>query len=89
MLQKYSALQHTDVVTVATAARTRGIQVPQKIPAGQYAVGQTVPVVQRPGRPDELYLDRPDLERTAFSVYSRLLFIPLAPLIVFLGLSRT
>ena len=87
VLQRRSAIEApTEVVTVATAARPRGIRVNQKFPAGQYRVGEVVPVVQSLGNPDRLYLDRPDLERSAWSVYSPLALLVVVPLIVVLGI---
>jgi hypothetical protein len=78
----------TDVVTVATAARPRGVRTNQKVPPGQYAPGQVVPVVQDPRHPDRILLDRPDLERPPLMVWGPLAVALLAPLIVWLGLTR-
>ncbi|WP_448630184.1 hypothetical protein [Cellulomonas soli] len=87
--ERRSAVERpTERVTVATAAQPQGALTDQKVPAGQYHPGQVVPVVQAPGRPDRLYLDRPDLERSALSVYSPLLLAALAPVVAVLGLTH-
>ncbi|MBN9326891.1 MAG: hypothetical protein BGO38_14975 [Cellulomonas sp. 73-145] len=78
----------TDTVVVATAAMPRGVPVNQKVPHGQYQPGQVVPVVQAPGRPDVVLLDRPDLERPVWAVYLPLVLLVAAPVITFLGLSH-
>ena len=63
LVQRRSLLERaTETVVVATAQVPRGVPAPQKVPAGQYGVGQVVPVVQHPRDPYRLYLDRPDLE---------------------------
>ena len=83
LIQRRSVTERpTENVTVATAAVPRGVTVGQKIPAGQYRVGQVVPVVQAPGSPHRVYLDRPDLERPAIVVYSPLLLLLAVPVIV-------
>jgi hypothetical protein len=64
LVQRRSVLERaTETVVVATAQVPRGVPAPQKVPAGQYAVGQVVPVVQHPRDPHRVYLDRPDLEQ--------------------------
>lgn len=89
LAQRYSVTQPaTDNVTVATEARPAGVLVAQRVPAGQYRVGEIVPVVQAPGRPDRLLLDRPDLERSAAGTYAPLLLVVLAPLVAVLGLQQ-
>jgi len=88
MLQHRSVVEKpTERVTVATAACPRGVTVDQKLPAGQYHVGQVVPVVQRQGHPEKLFLDRPELERSAFSVYSPLALIAVVPVILYAALT--
>ena len=83
LIQRRSVAERaTESVTVATAAVPRGVTVGQKIPAGQYHVGQVVSVVQAPGSPHRVFLDRQDLERPAIVVYSPLLFLLVVPLIV-------
>lgn len=84
LIQRRSVTERpTENVTVATAAAPRGVLVDQKVPAGQYRVGQVVPVVQARGNPFKVYLDRPDLERPAIVVYSPLLMMLAVPVIVF------
>ncbi|MGN8246569.1 hypothetical protein ACTHAM_000233 [Cellulomonas soli] len=88
-LERHSVVERpTERVTVATAARPQGVLTDQKVPAGQYLPGQVVAVVQAPGRPDRLYLDRPDLERSALSVYAPLLLAVCAPFIAVLGVTN-
>lgn len=83
LIQRRSVIERpTENVVVATAAVPRGVTVGQKVPAGQYRVGQVVPVVQAPGSPHRVYLDRPDLERPAFVVYAPLLLLLAVPFIV-------
>ena len=89
LLQHRSAIEApTDTVVVATAAMPRGIPVNQKVPRGQYRPGQAVPVVQAPGRPDVLLLDRPDLERPVWAVFAPLALLVAVPLITYLGLTQ-
>ncbi|MBO3101621.1 hypothetical protein [Cellulomonas fengjieae] len=76
-----------DRVTVATQARPRGVTVDQLLPVGQYRVGQVVPVVQRSGHPDRLFLDRPDLERSALAVYAPLAMVAMTPVILYAALT--
>jgi hypothetical protein len=59
----------TETVVLATAHVPRGVAAPQKVPAGQYAVGQVVPVVQHPRDAYRVYLDRPDLEHPVSRAY--------------------
>ena len=70
-----------DVVTLATAAVPHGIETSQKLPAGQYVVGQTVEVVQRPRDRYRLFVDRPDLEPSPLVVYGPLAAGAMAPVI--------
>lgn len=82
-LQRYSVTEAPTVnITVAAAQFPGGVRVDQKVPAGQYQVGQTVPVLQDPKNPHKVFLDRPDLERSALAVYSPLGMAALTPLIV-------
>ncbi len=84
LMQRRSVIERpTERVTVATAAWPRGHAVDQKLPAGQYWVGQVVPVVQAPGRPERIFLDRPDLERSTFGVYVPLGMLVMIPVIVY------
>jgi hypothetical protein len=78
----------TDVVTVATAAVPRGIETSQKLPAGQYAVGQTVEVVQHPRDRYRLFVYRPELEPSVLTVYGPLAAAAVAPLILWLAATR-
>jgi len=88
MMQRRSVIEKpTERVTVATDARPRGVTVDQKLPAGQYVVGQIVPVVQRQGHPDKLFLDRPELERSALGVYAPLALIAVVPVILYAALT--
>lgn len=88
MIQRRSVVERpTENVTVVTAAAPRGVRIDQKVPAGQYRVGQTVPVVQARGNPHRIYLDRPDLERPAFVVYSPLLALVAIPVIVYAAIT--
>ena len=80
--------KNTDIVTVATAARDARPPRTGTPPSGQYRVGQIVPVVQEPGRPDMLYLDRPDLVPPLSTVLRPLAFLLIVPVIVILGLTR-
>lgn len=83
LIQRRSVVERaTENVTVATAAVPRGVTVDQKVPAGQYHVGQVVPVVQARGSVHRVLLDRPDLERPAIVVYSPLLMLAAVPVIV-------
>lgn len=79
----------TDVVTVATAAVPRGIETSQKLPAGQYAVGQTVEVVQHARDPYRLFVFRPDLEPSPLIVYGPLAAAALAPFVVWLAATQS
>ena len=89
MMQHRSVVEKpTENVTIATAARPRGVTVAQKLPAGQYRVGQVVDVVQARGRPDRIFLYRPDLERSAIGVYSPLALIVLVPVILYAALTN-
>ncbi len=88
MMERRSLTERpTEVVTVATAARPRGVRTAQKVPPGQYRVGQVVPVVQDPQRTDRVLLDRPDLERPAALVWAPLALALLAPFFVVLALT--
>ncbi|MGV8977016.1 MAG: hypothetical protein ACOH17_03140 [Cellulomonas sp.] len=75
----------TDVVTLATAAVPRGIETSQKLPAGQYVVGQTVEVVQHPKDRYRLFVDRLDLEPSPLVVYVPLGAAVMAPVILLLA----
>ncbi|GEA86221.1 DUF3592 domain-containing protein [Cellulomonas cellasea] len=89
LLQRKSVTERpTEFVTVATAEVPRGVQVSQKIPAGSYAVGQVVPVVQHPRDPHRLYLDRPDLEPNALVVYLPLVAALMAPVTLAIAVTR-
>jgi len=89
VLERYSVVERpTERVVVATAAVPRGVLTDQKLPAGQYAPGQVVPVVQDPGDPHRLYVDRPDLERPASIVYAPLVVVLLMPVVATLGIGR-
>lgn len=89
MIQRRSVTERpTENVTVATAAVPRGVRVDQKVPAGQYRVGQTVPVVQARGNPHKIFLDRPDLERPAVVVYAPLFAIAFIPVIIYLAITN-
>jgi hypothetical protein len=82
VMNRYSLAESpTEMVTVATQAVPRGAR-PQKVPAGQYQVGQEVAVVQPPGRPHEVKLDRPDLEPPAWRVVGMGLMALAVPIIV-------
>lgn len=84
LLQRRSVVEApTERVTVATAARPGGVLVGQKVPAGQYRVGQVVPVVQHPKDPGRILLDRPDLERPLVVVLSPLGFVLVLPLVLY------
>ena len=86
--QRHSVVERaTENVTIATAARPGGVTVAQKLPAGQYQVGQVVDVVQAKGDPDRIFLYRPDLERSALGVYSPLALIVLVPVILYAALT--
>ena len=61
--------------------------VAQKLPAGQYRVGQVVDVVQAKGDPDRIFLYRPDLERSAWGVYAPLYVIAMVPVILYAALT--
>jgi len=88
-MRRYSATEAaTDDVTAATAARPQGVLVDQKPPAGQYQVGQVVPVVQAQGPTDKMFLDRPDLERSLVGTYAPLALVVAAPLFAVLGLHQ-
>lgn len=77
---RYSVVEPaTEMVTVATQHLPGG-GVPQKVPAGQYVVGQEVAVVQPRGRPREVRLDRPDLEPPAWRTWAFGLMALVAPL---------
>lgn len=90
MLQRRALLETpTDVVTVATAAVPRGIETSQKLPAGQYVVGQTVEVVQHARDPYRLFVYRPDLEASPLVVYGSLAAAALAPFIVWLAATQS
>lgn len=78
----------TDVVTLATAAVPRGIEASQKLPAGQYVVGQTVQVVQHPRDRYRLFVDRPDLEPSVLTVYGPLVAAATAPVILLIASGR-
>ncbi|MGY4643325.1 hypothetical protein [Cellulomonas sp. URHB0016] len=88
LMQRRSVIEKpTERVTVATAAWPRGHAVDQKLPAGQYRVGEIVPVVQAKGRPERIFLDRPDLERSAFSVYAPLGMFLMIPVILYASIT--
>ncbi len=89
MLERRSLTERpTEVVTVATAARPQGIRTAQKVPPGQYAVGQVVPVVQDPRRAERVLLDRPDLERPAALVWAPLALALLVWVIAALAITQ-
>lgn len=75
----------TERVVVATAAVPSGVLTDQKLPAGQYRPGQVVPVVQHPTDPRRLYVDRPDLERSALAVYAMGAALVVMPLVAVRG----
>jgi hypothetical protein len=86
--QRHSVIERaTENVTIATSARPRGVTVAQKLPAGQYQVGQVVDVVQAKGNPDRIFLYRPDLERSALGVYSPLFVMVMIPVILYAALT--
>jgi hypothetical protein len=88
VFQRHSVIERaTENVTIATEARPRGVTVAQKLPAGQYRVGQVVEVVQARGNPDRIFLYRPDLERSALGVYSPLAVIVLVPVTLYAALT--
>ena len=88
VFQRHSVIERaTENVTIATEARPRGVTVAQKLPAGQYQVGQVVDVVQAKGDPDRIFLYRPDLERSAWGVYSPLFVIAMIPVILYAALT--
>lgn len=90
LVQRRSVVERpTEVVTVATAAAPRGVPVAQKVPAGQYAVGQVVPVVQHPRDPLRLLLDRPDLEPGVLGVWWPLAAALLGPVVLALALTQS
>lgn len=70
----------TETVTIATHHRPRGVP-QERIPPGQYEVGQVVPVIQPAGRPELVRLDRPDLEETPRLVWGFTAMAVLAPLL--------
>ncbi len=89
MLERRSLTERpTDVVTVATAERPQGIRTAQKVPPGQYTVGQVVPVVQDPRRTERVLLDRPDLERPGVLVWAPLALALLACVIAALAITQ-
>ncbi|GAA4725334.1 hypothetical protein GCM10023216_14590 [Isoptericola chiayiensis] len=82
VMNRYSLVERpTEMVTVATQAMPAGAT-PQKVPAGQYVVGQEVPVVQPAGRPHDVRLDRPDLEPAAWRVLGMAAMALAVPVIV-------
>lgn len=84
---RYSVVEPaTEMVTVATQHLPRG-SVPQKVPAGQYVVGQEVAVVQPRGRSQDVRLDRPDLEPSAWGTWGFGLMVLAAPLIAMRALA--
>jgi hypothetical protein len=88
LFQRHSVVERpTENVTIATEARPRGVTVAQKLPAGQYQVGQIVEVVQAKGDPDRIFLYRPDLERSAWGVYAPLYMIAMIPVILYAALT--
>lgn len=70
----------TEMVVVATNDLPQG-STPQKVPAGQYVVGQTVEVVRAAGRPASVKLNRPDLEYPAIVTWGFAAMAVIAPLI--------
>jgi hypothetical protein len=78
----------TDVVALATAAVPRGTEISQKLPAGRYAVGQTVEVVQHPRDRYRLFVDRPDLEPSPLVVFGPFAAAAMAPVILLLAAGR-
>ncbi|WP_418277910.1 hypothetical protein ACNHYB_08090 [Isoptericola jiangsuensis] len=81
VMNRYSAVESpSEMVTVATHMAPNGVA-PQKVPAGQYVVGQEVPVIQPAGRPHEVRLDRPDLEIPRWKVIGTAAMALVAPMI--------
>lgn len=86
LLEQRSAVERpTERVVVATAAVPSGVLTDQKLPAGEYRPGQVVPVVQDARDPHRLYVDRPDLERSAAAVYAMGAGLVVLPLVAVRG----
>ncbi|GAA4725410.1 hypothetical protein GCM10023216_14700 [Isoptericola chiayiensis] len=76
----------TETVTVATHQCPHGVR-QERIPPGQYVVGQTVEVVQPEGRPDLVRLDRADVVGMPRLVWGFAAMAVLAPVIALRGLA--